>query len=308
MKESKQALDRHPVATSTAQVAEAGQLAAPPRERVVDGWSTVEERERFERLVLLTNRPSLIRELLNLSLSVKELRSRIATVHLRFKLKQVRSKASPKAATNPGFLSKLVQRLDASILYSLTERLDLGVSIAESRAAYTDALCEIYQSYVQIVTPRPPGGPAVKFEEFVELLSAIQTGVYQVRWCTTCTMHYPVKTRTRHRPGDNDCPFCEQASLSQARQPGEESAQTAASTGRPGRRQGRGRAAAAGDMVLDALDVVAASGGAQQDLQTVGRLPHRRSGTAGTGAPLVEANPRARAHSGRSAVQPARIA
>ena len=162
-------------------------------------WENALFAQRFESLVQFTNRPSLVRQLMDLSEEIndKVLRRHIRQVEERFGIE--RRVARGKQALYSTTMRKPLERYHASILYALMRTVGLEESVHFGN--YTDHCVEIYQRYLLVTGSKLNSAP-IDFEEMMEIRSAIITSQVSVLNCSKCGAQH-----ISHTP-DSTCPFC----------------------------------------------------------------------------------------------------
>ena len=168
-------------------------------------WDNELFASRFESLILLTSRPSIIRQLLDVpDLSNREIRLHAAEVTEKFGLDRTAAKGSPTAAESKGFLRKATERYHASVLYGIMTQAHLEASVTDG--TYVEHVLEIYQRYL-FITGGNKNASVISFETFVEVLSGFHRNVLTAMECKCCGAHHVVKT-TSLVPEHRECPFC----------------------------------------------------------------------------------------------------
>ena len=178
------------------------QRAWAPEARSQDAGSIWEEpvfAARFESIVLFTNRPSLVRQLMDLpdDINDKVLRRHIRQVELRFHLD--RRVARGKQALFSTSMRKPIERYHASILFALMH--NVGLEEAVNDGVYVDHMVEIYQRYLLLTGSRLETA-TIDFEAMMEIRAAIVTSQVSVLNCSNCGAQH-----ISHSP-DSSCPFC----------------------------------------------------------------------------------------------------
>lgn len=167
-------------------------------------WNDREFQARFEGLVLLSERSSLIESLLCTGASGKEVSSRVGAVHRKFNIKTVRPRGKPLSATNRMFMRTPRERYHASVLLALATKANLPA--AEADGTYVDHLIEVYQRYLW-QTGSNPTDAVVRFDRFHELLNGLRDKVLVSRECPQCNATFVFK-RASVLESHRSCPFC----------------------------------------------------------------------------------------------------
>jgi hypothetical protein len=162
-------------------------------------WENALFAQRFENLVQFTNRPSLVRQLMDINEDVNDkiLRRHIRQVEERFGIERIGVRG--KQALFSTTMRKPLERYHASILFALMRLVGLEESV--HFGSYTDHVVEIYQRYL-LVTGSRNGNAPISFEEMMEIRSAIISSQVIAIDCGKCGAQH-----ISHSP-DSSCPFC----------------------------------------------------------------------------------------------------
>lgn len=164
-------------------------------------WDSPSFNSRFEQLVMFSGRPSLLRQLLDINPTSKELRRRVKIVEDKYHILRAPPRAKPPSFNNSQVLKTELERYHASILMSLLQAGGAAAAVAEG--AFTEHLLEIYQKYL-LLTGTNISNAVIDFEVFLQLTYAIGSGLAESAACANCGSSYMYKSRE----GGKDCPVC----------------------------------------------------------------------------------------------------
>lgn len=169
-------------------------------------WNSLERVRRFEELVKIGARNSVIIDLIpELQANPRTLRSKIGEVRLRLGITEVLSRGNPLTYESSQFMKSTLERYHGSVLLGLVSRVGLVDAVSHGTDSYTDHLIQIYSFYLQLNNDQP-ASELVKFNEFVELLKGMRTEKYQLDECSHCSAVFFVRLHAKGKY--KSCPFC----------------------------------------------------------------------------------------------------
>lgn len=172
-----------------------------PQLEGISAWEVPAFAQKFETLVQFTNRPSIIKQLLDVDVPDKLLRKQIRQVESRFSLDRLPPKGRPASFSNASILKSVRERYDTSVIYALLQLAGAAASVANG--TYLDHILEIYQRYLFLTGSRAQTA-AVTFDNFVEVAHSIGRGLLDVEECSTCGSAHVY----RAGEGEEECPVC----------------------------------------------------------------------------------------------------
>lgn len=173
--------------------------------------------ERFDALIQLTPRTTLIRDLLGIDIRPARLKSIVDTRLQELGMEAMsRPRGCPGRYDNRKFLGTRGERFEAALLLAMhfgprgaheTARaptLQLGPALDHKIAVYT---------HFRSVAVARGQEPRVTFESYIHMLDGLRAGALEVRACKACSSRYPVSTATM---GEVPCPICATLGLGKA--------------------------------------------------------------------------------------------
>lgn len=171
--------------------------------------------ERIRRLVTLTTRSSVIRELTGLDASRRMFSTYINRLQEECGDDTVRSRGEALKHTSNRFLATMADRFDAAYLLNLhfgTKGLGPTAGIETDLGSALDKMLEVYIRYRSQLYERASDA-RVTFEEYVIMIDAIKKREIGVHVCGECSSRYMTKTTLI---GQNVCTVCGHLNLNVA--------------------------------------------------------------------------------------------
>lgn len=163
--------------------------------------------ERFESLIRLTQRTSLITELTGTDIRPARLKEHIDRRLAEWGVTPARPRGVGRSYQSTLFLPSKYERYDAAYLLSLHFGHRGPGEFSETEPSLGRALDKLMESYLRYVADLYPGGaqPRIIFETYWILVCGIRAGAIEMVTCRDCGARHPVHADHISQPG---CPVC----------------------------------------------------------------------------------------------------
>ena len=163
--------------------------------------------ERFDILIRLTQRTQLIQELTGTDATAERIKSYIDKRMADIGHEVQRPRGVGQKYTSKGFLSKIIDKYEASYLMNLhfgsngpgrsaVVETNLGAALDRRMAIYLRYRSDLYEN---------PADARISFETYITMLEAIRNHALPTYVCESCTSRFVWSTGTT---SSHSCPIC----------------------------------------------------------------------------------------------------
>lgn len=163
--------------------------------------------DRFELLIRLTSRTSLIMELTGTNIKESRLKHSIDARLAEMGVGVSRPRGAPQTLNSKSFLSTKYERADASYLLSLHFGLSGSDEMSKADTNLARALDHAIEVYTKYQRDCYPGAqvPRISFETYMLMIRGIKEHAIEIKHCSDCGARHPVPI---YQVGIETCPVC----------------------------------------------------------------------------------------------------